>query len=96
MIFAAALFTFIDFNMVAPSLVMRSEPFVVVTYSDELIYSNTFWMILSESGLDEIGDGGGSDEGVHAGIRPLVSEDEWRGGNLVDDRFVLQDCCLVG
>ena len=45
---------------------------------------------------DEIGDGGGSDEGVHAGIRPLVSEEEWRGGNLIDDRFVLQDCCLVG
>ena len=47
MIFAAALFTFIDFNMVAPSFVMRSEPFVVVTYGDESIYSNTFWMILS-------------------------------------------------
>ena len=43
----------------------------------------------TESGLDEIGDGGGSDEGVHAGIRPLLSEEEWRSGNLVDDGLVL-------
>ena len=62
----------------------------------EYILNDFVHSLGTESGLDEIGDSGGSDEGVHAGIRPLVSEEEWSGGNLIDDRFVLQDCCLVG
>ena len=43
----------------------------------------------TESGLDEIGNGSGSNEGVHACVCSLYHKREWRSGNLVDDGLVL-------
>lgn len=55
----------------------------------EYILNDFVHSLGTESGLDEIGNGSGSNEGVHACVCSLYHKREWKSGNLVDDGLVL-------